>query len=287
VPPLLQHLCCLPRTHAPLSLSHQPWGFAGSKPLPEPPAWPASCSTASSNKSWRDEPSRASAIGYVGHKNACDACFPLVPASGPIPRRGCCCTGSLLKRASGDDKTVLWWSTHDSPMGLQSGWAVWAVLPMTSGADCDRNLVILSSQAVASTAFAGQVADHIDATRPSCRTCQVQRDADNPGLPRERRPLSSSLQIYPITGQWGFAALNGKRPDQRATSVALAMATSTSFDGTTMAKLLKAVYNTVCYVSCGLGRVRMSWPDERTSQETASCRLAGSINHAEGSVVAL
>lgn len=77
------------------------------------------------------------------HENACDDCFPLVPASGPIPRRGCCCTGSLESWDSGDDSTVLWSLTHDQPMGLcsglQSGWAVWAVLPMTSGADCGSN----------------------------------------------------------------------------------------------------------------------------------------------------
>ncbi|KAK1832650.1 hypothetical protein QBC39DRAFT_65892 [Podospora conica] len=63
-------------SHAPPSPSHRPWGFAGSKPLPETPAWPACCSTASSNKSRRDEPSRTSAIGCVGHENACDALLP-------------------------------------------------------------------------------------------------------------------------------------------------------------------------------------------------------------------
>jgi hypothetical protein len=39
--------------------------------------------------------------------------------------------------------------------------------------------------------------------------------------------------------------------------VVLAMATSTSFDDTMMAKLVKVAYNTVGYVSCLVGRVRM------------------------------
>lgn len=72
--------------------------------------------------------------------------------------------------------------------------------------------------------------------------------------PASDRPLSSLLQIYPITGQWGFTALNGKRPDQRATSLVLAMATLTLFDGTTMVMLVKVVYSTVGYVCVVRGR---------------------------------
>lgn len=90
--------------------------------------------------------------------------------------------------------------------------------------------------------------------------------------PASDRPLSSLLHIYPITGQWGFTTPNGKRPDQRATSLVLAMAALTLFDGTTMViMLVKVVYSTVRYVSCVVGRVRRPWPDERTSQEIASC----------------
>lgn len=246
-----------------------------------------------------DEPSRTSSIGCAGHENACDDCFPLVPASGPIPRRGCCCTGSLESWDSGDDSRVLWSLTHDQPMGLclglQSGWAVWAVLPMTSGADCGSN-------GRWSLFTESKPTDHLEpsrcfhGTRRSGGRSHWRYSAIMPQsgamliarvCPASGRTLSLLLQIYPITGQWGFTALNGKRPDQRATSLALAMSTLTMFDGTMMVMLVKVVCSMVGFVSCLVGRVRSPWPDERTSQEIASCPWSSSINHAEDSVVAL
>ncbi|KAK4455505.1 hypothetical protein QBC34DRAFT_69293 [Podospora aff. communis PSN243] len=68
--PFSHELDACPERTAPY---HRPWGFAGSNPLSDGPAAPASCSTAASNKSSTDKPSQPSAIGCARSQKACVA----------------------------------------------------------------------------------------------------------------------------------------------------------------------------------------------------------------------